>query len=338
MLDLLWPLTRPVLFAMDAERAHEWTIDLLAAAPRLLGVIAATTCGRPDPSLARNVAGVEWAGPVGLAAGLDKDGRAIPFWPSLGFGSVEVGTVTAHAQPGNPRPRLHRIVRDRALINAMGFNNRGSEDLAARLRHLRESGWVPVPVGVNVGKSKVTPAEDAPDDYATSVKRLAGLADWITVNVSSPNTPGLRDLQDAEPLKRILGAVLEAATAPVLLKLSPDLSDEALGEAVAVAVSCGVAGIIATNTTLGRSDLTEDPHLTGGMSGAPLWRLARSRIAVAIQAAGKVPVVGVGGVSTVDQVRELLDLGCAGIQLYTGLIFEGPGLPARLHRGLAANP
>lgn len=337
MLDWTWPLARRLLFAMDAERAHEWTIGLLAVAPRLLGAIAAVTAGPPSPILARDVGGVRWKGPVGLAAGLDKDGRAIAFWPALGFGSVEVGTVTAHPQPGNPQPRLFRLVHDRALINRMGFNNRGSEDLARRLVRQRERG-VAAPVGVNVGKSKVTPAEEAPDDYALSVRRLRGLADWFTINVSSPNTPGLRDLQDKEPLKRILGAVLQQANGtPVWLKLSPDLPPDAFAEAVDVAVVGGVTGIVATNTTLARDGLSTDPGEAGGLSGAPLWPLARARIGTALEvAAGRVPVIGVGGVSSVEQAQDLLDAGCAGIQLYTGLIFEGPGLPSRIHRDLAA--
>lgn len=338
MLDLAYPLVRRALFAMDAERAHERTIAALAAAPGLWGGLASLTMGPPPESLAREVCGLRWAGPVGLAAGLDKDGRAIEFWPSLGFGAVEVGTVTAQPQPGNPSPRLFRLVEDRALINRMGFNNRGSADLAVRLERLHSRGrWPDVPVGVNVGKSKVTPLEEAHDDYATSVRRLAGLADWFTVNVSSPNTPGLRELQGREHLARILGAVLaEAGDTPVLLKLAPDLEDDALADAVNLAVDSGAAGIVATNTTIGRDGLTRDPGEPGGLSGAPLWPLARRRIGVALEAAaGRLPVVGVGGISDASQVQELLDAGCAAVQLYTALIFEGPGLPSRLNRALA---
>jgi len=336
LIDSLWALGRPALFALDAERAHELTIATLAAAPRLLGAMTAPLCGRPDPSLARDVGGVRWAGPVGLAAGLDKDGRAVAFWPSIGFGSVEVGTVTAHPQPGNPRPRLFRRVPERALINRMGFNNHGSEALATHLRKEREKG-LGAPVGVNVGKSKVTPPEDAAADYATSVRRLRGLADWFTVNVSSPNTPGLRDLQDKEPLTRILGAAIEAAAGtPVWLKLAPDLTAEAFAEAVDVAVAAGVTGIVATNTTVQRPFPDPQPE-AGGLSGAPLWPIARERVGTALTAAaGRVPVVGVGGISTAAQVRDLLDAGCAGVQVYSALIFEGPGLPSRIHRDLAA--
>jgi dihydroorotate dehydrogenase len=338
VLDATYPVVRRVLFSMDAEVAHERTLRLLGSAPRLFGALARLTQGSPPPSLAREAFGLKLAGPVGLAAGLDKDGVAIPFWPSLGFGFVEVGTVTAHPQPGNDRPRLFRVVEDQALINRMGFNNHGSEALAARMRSLREAGrWPSVPVGANLGKSKVTPNEEAVSDYVTSVRRLQGLADYFTVNVSSPNTPGLRDLQDRSVLAALLPAVLEAARGtPVLLKLAPDLTDEALVDAVSLAREVGMAGIIATNTTITRDGLTKDPGHPGGMSGAPLWPLARRKIGVVLQAAGgRLPVVGVGGISTAAQAKELLDAGCVAVQIYSALIYEGPGLPSRINRALA---
>jgi dihydroorotate dehydrogenase len=340
MLDVAWPVVRPVLFSFSAEKAHEWTLRALAAAPGAASTVAGWTLGPPDPRLARTAFGVRLAGPIGLAAGLDKDGVAVPFWPSLGFGFVEVGTVTALAQPGNPRPRLFRLPADGALINRMGFNNEGSEALARRLAGLRERGrWPSVPVGANLGKSKVTPLEGAAEDYATSTRRLQGLVDWFTINVSSPNTPGLRSLQDPEHLGRILDAVhAEAGATPVLLKLAPDLEPDALAEAVEFAIGRGISGIIATNTTIGRAGLTRDPGEAGGLSGRPLWPLARARIQTALDAAsGRVPVIGCGGVTTPDQARELLDAGCAAVQLYTGLIFEGPGLPTRLNRALVAD-
>ncbi len=336
-MSALYPLTRAALFRLDAERAHTWALKTVSAGGRPLAALARAALGAPSPAQARDVAGVRWAGPVGLAAGLDKDGLAIPFWAALGFGSIEVGTVTAHPQPGNPRPRLFRLPADRAVINRMGFNNHGSEALAGQLRALRERGrWPAVPVGANLGKSKITPLEDAPADYATSARRLHGLADWFTVNVSSPNTPGLRSLQDSDALARVLDAVLaEADATPVLLKLAPDLAPDALAEAVELACRHGVAGIVATNTTIRRDGLSRDPGEAGGLSGRPLWPLARARIGVAVEAAGgRVPVVGVGGIERADQVAELLALGCAAVQLYTALIYEGPGLPSRLHRAL----
>jgi dihydroorotate dehydrogenase len=220
----------------------------------------------------------------------------------------------------------------------MGFNNHGSAALAERLRALRDAGgWPAVPVGVNVGKSKVTPLEEAPADYVTSITRLQGLADYFTVNVSSPNTPGLRDLQDGDMLARLLPQVREASgDTPIWLKLAPDLSDEAIHAAVGLARSEGLTGVIATNTTIRRDVLVADPGEGGGLSGRPLWPIARDRIRVTLEAAGDLPVIGVGGVERASQVRELLGLGCTAVQLYSSLIYEGPGLPSRLHRQLAA--
>lgn len=337
MLGPAYRLLRPLFFAVDAEAAHTGLLRLLAAAPRLWAALAGG--GAPPPGLGRELGGLRLAGPVGLAAGLDKDGVAIPVWPALGFGFVEVGTVTAHAQPGNPQPRLFRLPADRALINRMGFNNQGSAELARRLDALRRRGrWPAVPVGVNVGKSKVTPNAEAVEDYVTSVERLAGLADYFTVNVSSPNTPGLRELQDRRWLAELLPAVLAAARgAPVFLKLAPDLAAEALEEAVELAVEVGLGGIVATNTTTQRPGLSRDPGEAGGLSGRPLWPLARQTIGATLAAArGRIPVVGVGGIETAAQVAELLAAGCAAVQLYTALIYQGPGLPRRLHRHLAA--
>jgi len=340
VIDLAYRCLRPLLFSTGADRAHDALLATVGAAPGLWARVARATLGPPPEALAREAFGLRLAGPVGLAAGLDKDGVAIPLWPALGFGFVEVGTVTAHAQPGNPKPRMFRLPAERGLINRAGFNNRGSAALAARLRDLRQRGrWPSVPVGVNVGKSKVTPLAAATADYVTSLERLAGLADYFTVNVSSPNTPGLRDLQEARFLRELLPAAVAAARGtPLLLKLAPDLADEALDEAVELAVESSVAGIVATNTTVRRDALARDPGEAGGLSGAPLWALARERIARTLEAsAGRIPVVGVGGIERADQVRELLDAGCVAVQLYTALVFEGPGLPARIHRELAAS-
>ena len=338
LLDRLYPLARAALFTMDAEDAHERTLKLVERAPRLLSAVVRPFAGTPDASLARDVGGIRVAGPVGLAAGLDKDGRGIPFWPACGFGFVEVGTVTMHGQPGNPRPRLFRLRDEAALINRMGFNNHGSQALAQRLRALRAAGRWPreVPVGANLGKSKVTPLHIAPADYATSTRRLRGLVDWFTINVSSPNTPGLRELQDSAALEELLPRVVEeAAGTPVWLKLAPDLSDEALEQAVALAIRFGLRAVVATNTTIRRDLLDRDPHEDGGLSGRPLYEVAKDRLRVVCEAAGdRIDVVGVGGIETAEQVAELLDLGCEAVQLYTAFIYQGPGLPARLHRGL----
>ena len=335
MIDALWRAFRPLLFQLDAETAHHLTLSTLGAAPRLMGSLARPLCAAPRSPT--QLFGHDLPCPIGLAAGLDKDGVAIGFWPALGFGFIEVGTVTALPQPGNPRPRLFRLVQDRALINRMGFNNHGSEALARRLTVLRErSRWPDVPVGANLGKSKVTPLEDAAADYATSARRLADLVDYFTVNVSSPNTPGLRSLQDADPLRRILDAVMtEARGTPTALKLAPDLTDDAIGEAVELAIEQGLHAVIATNTTIRRDGLTHDPDEAGGLSGAPLWPLASDRIACTLDAAaGRIAVVGVGGIETAAQVGQLLDRGCVAVQLYSSLIFQGPGLIRHLRRGL----
>ena len=337
MLAWSWPLARAALFRLDAEHAHELTLAALSRAPRLIG--RSVSGGLPHPSQAVTVAGLQLAGPVGLAAGLDKDARAIPAWEALGFGFIEVGTVTAHAQEGNPRPRLFRIPEERALLNRMGFNNQGSEVLAENLRALRASGrWPKVPVGANLGKSKITPLEEAAEDYRTSAKRLAGLADYFTVNVSSPNTPGLRKLQDPGALGAVIDAVLEeVGTAPTFLKLAPDLEDDALADAVELAVKRGVAGLIATNTTIRRDMLARGPEEAGGLSGAPLRALALQKVGVVLDVVGgRVPVIGVGGVSSADHAQQLLGAGCAAVQLYSGLIFEGPALPGRIHQALRA--
>lgn len=334
LLDLLWGLGRPLLFRMDPERAHELAFRGLG----FVGWLAGLSRMRPDPILRRTVGGLTWAGPVGLAAGLDKDGVAIPTWAALGFGAVEVGTVTGMAQAGNPRPRLFRLVEERALLNRMGFNNQGAVALSARLARLREAGrWPPVPVGVNLGKSKVVDVEHAVDDYLNSLGALRGKADYFVINVSSPNTPGLRALQEQEPLRALLRRVVPAAGAtPVWLKLAPDLEDEALADAVAVAVEGGCAGVIAANTTLTRPGSTDRLGEAGGLSGLPLRALARAKVRVALDAAaGRIPVVGVGGVTTADDVLELLRMGCAATQLYTAFIYEGPTLAARIHRELA---
>jgi dihydroorotate dehydrogenase len=333
--DRLWPLARPLFFRMDPEAAHHLAFQFLP----LAGWLARLAGLRPDPILTRRVGRLTFAGPVGLAAGLDKDGLGVPVWAELGFGAVEIGTVTAQAQTGNPQPRLFRLVAERALINRMGFNNHGAVALAARLQRLRDAGgWPSVPVGANLGKTKVVPNEAAVEDYLNSLHALRGKADYFVVNVSSPNTPGLRALQDREPLKRLLSALVpEAGGTPVFLKLAPDLEDEALEQAVEVAIEAGCSGIIATNTTLSRPGTTGREEQYGGLSGAPLRPLARQKIAVVLAAAqGRVPVIGVGGVSTADDVLDLLRMGCAAVQIYTSLIFEGPGLVARIHRELAA--
>ncbi len=334
VVDALWAATRPLLFQLDAERAHRLVVGSLASFPGLSRTALGGTSGAAPRY---ELCGLPLSSPIGLAAGLDKDGEALEVWPALGFGFVEVGTVTALPQPGNPRPRLFRLVAEQGLVNRMGFNNEGSAALADRLRRLRDADrWPTIPVGANIGKSKATPLEDAEQDYLLSLERLKDLVDYVAVNVSSPNTPGLRTLQVPERLFRLVRALVPAAgTTPLLVKLAPDLEPAALSEAIEGILEAGCKGIVATNTTLTRPGSTGRTNEEGGLSGAPLWPLARQRIAETLAIVrGRVPVVGVGGISRADQVRELLAMGCACVQLYSGLVFEGPGLVRRLNQAL----
>ncbi len=339
-------LARPVLFRLgrgDAETAHETTLRWLARAAKspaaVRALAAASRAGGGGP---RTVFGVRFPNPVGLAAGMDKDGRALAAWPALGFGFVEVGTVTAHAQPGNDRPRLFRLPDSGAVINRMGFNNAGAEALAARLAAL---GRLPVPLGISLGKSKVTPLADAVDDYVTSLRALRSHGDYLAVNVSSPNTPGLRTLQDAAQLRDLLSALQTelAGAKPLLVKVAPDLTDGALGELLEVCVEHSIAGVIATNTTLARTGLAAGDAAiaaqAGGLSGRPLAERAREVVAFVIrETGGTMPVIGVGGITTADDAERMVDAGASLVQIYTGLIFRGPGLVREINRRLADRP
>lgn len=341
LLDLAWRLTRPALFTMDAEAAHRAVLGTLERWPRLTTALLGALAGAPPRGLHRALGPLQIASPVGLAAGLDKDGEAIATWPALGFGFVEVGTITPRPQVGNPKPRMFRLKAEQGLINRMGFNNGGLAGATERMRALRAAGrWPRVPVGANIGKNKDTPNDRAEDDYLACVAGLRSQVDYFTVNVSSPNTPGLRDLQEPERLERLLRAVVQTAErVPVFLKLAPDLAPTALSEAVDVALEAGCLGIIATNTTITRPGSTGRLAEAGGLSGAPLWPLAQERIGQVVEAVGgRGPVIGVGGVNSPDRAEALLGLGCAAIQVYSGLIFEGPGLPLRILRHLARQP
>ncbi|MFT5587264.1 MAG: dihydroorotate dehydrogenase [Cognaticolwellia sp.] len=335
MLDLGYSLLKPALFAMDPERAHERILGMASAMP---GLARALTPNTPPPlGLEVDLAGLKLPGPIGLAAGLDKEGHALRIWDKLGFGFVEIGTITPLPQIGNPRPRVHRFPAHQAIVNSMGFPSEGMEAVAKRLEGYKSQGhWPSVPVGVNLGKNKATPAEEAHLDYVKVTRRMHSLADYLTVNVSSPNTPGLRALQMVGPLQRILDAVLAAEQSiPVFVKLAPDMEPEQLHQAVNAAIESGVAGIIATNTTR-RRGVPGTENLPGGLSGAPLFPFALERVTqVVASAAGRVPVVGVGGITGPEQAKAYLDAGCTALQLYSGLIFQGPGLIRRINQSLA---
>jgi dihydroorotate dehydrogenase len=322
-------LARPVLFRLgggDPEAAHEWTLRRLAALSRRPGALAALR-RLYAVSAPRTVFGVRFANPVGLAAGMDKDGRALPAWPALGFGFIEVGTVTRHPQPGNPKPRLFRLPASQGVINRMGFNNAGASALGEKLEAV---GKLPVPLGISLGKSKVTPLDEAVEDYLFSLRTLRRYADYVAVNVSSPNTPGLRALQDRAALDELLGALrAEAGQTPVLVKVAPDLTDHALGELIEVCAENRVAGLIATNTTLSREGLADAETglgaQAGGLSGGPLTERARE-VVTFITKRTELPVIGVGGILAPDDALRLLDSGASLVQLYTGFIYGGPGL------------
>ncbi|QCU78017.1 quinone-dependent dihydroorotate dehydrogenase [Citricoccus sp. SGAir0253] len=341
-----------VFSGMDAERAHHIGFGMIRAT-EATGVSAGLRrATRPAAALSTRVMGLDFPSPFGLAAGFDKQGLGTAALADLGFGHIEVGTITGQAQPGNPAPRLFRLVEDRALINRMGFNNDGAAAVAPRLRATRKAltrrfGRRRPILGVNIGKTKAVPLEEATDDYLVSTAALARHADYLVVNVSSPNTPGLRQLQDIEALAPLLAAVRAEADrttgrhVPLAVKIAPDLADEDVDAVAAMAVELGLDGVIATNTTIGREGLRTpaaevEAMGAGGLSGAPLARrsievLTRLRAALP----GSVALVSVGGVTTGEDVRERLELGADLVQGYTAFLYEGPFWAARINRELA---
>src|SRR5215211_7885593 len=291
-------LLRPALFALDPERAHHLALASLRLASRHPALLASLRRFQPAGYPVK-LFGLEFPNPVGLAAGFDKNGVALPAWEALGFGFVEVGTVTARAQPGNPPPRIFRYPAQKALINRLGFNNDGADVIAARLGRLRASGrWPRVPIGINLGKSKATPLNQATADYLYSFGRLHEFADYVVLNVSSPNTPGLRSLQEEGSLRDLLRAIAEAnreVRKPVLLKIAPDLSPAELDGIVTVCEQFGVAGMVATNTTLDHISVPSAQDESGGLSGQPLHDQSNAIIR-ALRARTKLPLIGVGGI------------------------------------------
>ncbi len=346
---------RPLLFGLnlDPEWLHESSLSLLQAldreqqdtpSDRLVAAIA-QRCTWRDRALSQTLWGLEFANPLGLAAGFDKDGVAVGIWQHLGFGSVELGTVTAQAQTGNPQPRLFRLPRDRAVLNRMGFNSQGSAALRDRLA--QRAVQPAIPLGINLGKSKATPLEQAAEDYLTSFRRLRDWGDYFAINVSSPNTPGLRSLQDREPLRRIFAALQgeNQGRQPLLVKIAPDLSWEAIATVVDLAREYELAGIIATNTTIRRDNLqTRQLRTTGkpveqeagGISGAPLRDRATEVIRFLHQhTGGELPIIGVGGIFTAADAWEKIAAGASLLQLYTGWVYGGPLVVKHILAGLS---
>jgi dihydroorotate dehydrogenase len=317
---------RPLLFSLDAERAHHLTIRLLRNASHFDPALRILKSLQPL-SKPKTLFGVNFPNPIGLAAGLDKNGAALPAWAALGFGFIEIGTVTAKAQPGNPKPRIFRLPAQQALINRLGFNNDGADAIARRLAALRESRrWPAVPVGINIGKSRATPLERATDDYLYSFRMLRDFADYIALNISSPNTPGLRELQEPEKLSELLYVIAkETGTAPkpLVVKISPDLSGAELKAILAVCEQNGVSGIIASNTTLDHSSIPPQLDQAGGLSGGPL-RDKSTVLVREIAARSTIPVIASGGIFDAESAREKFQAGAQLIQLYTGFVYRGP--------------
>ncbi len=332
-------ILRPVLFRLDPERAHTVAMGGLAALARVppVGALVERRLRVDDPRLRQELFGLSFANPVGLAAGFDKQAHAVPVWANLGFGFAEIGTITAQPQPGNPKPRVFRLPEDRAVINRLGFNSDGAEVIANRLAAWEETGRAHrIPLGVNIGKTKV--AADAAADYVTTFSRISRFADYIAVNVSSPNTPGLRDLQERDAFETLVTRLTAANRVnehprPVLVKIAPDLDPGALEAIVGIARDHGVSGLIVANTTIGRTGATSPLAAeTGGMSGAPLRDLADDVLRRAHTVAGGLPIIGVGGIfSAQDAWRKIL-AGASLVQVYTGFVYEGAGLPKRINQ------
>lgn len=328
-------VVRPILFKFQPESVHNFTMNYLSVLSKIPGALSVISTMRSTPKkdLSREVFGIKFPNPVGLAAGLDKNAEAFDSLGAMGFGFVEIGTLTPKPQPGNPLPRLFRIVQDRAVINRMGFNNRGVADAVKRLKKRKTN----VIIGGNIGKNKVTPNEDAVSDYEICFNELHPYVDYFVVNISSPNTPNLRELQDKAPLKELLARLmslnsLKSLQKPILLKIAPDLTDSQLDDIIEIVQETGIAGIVATNTTIARAPLTAEPKTidaigAGGLSGAPLKDRSTEVIRyISHKTDGKLPIIGVGGIMSAEDALEKLEAGASLIQLYSGFIYEGPGL------------
>ncbi|MEZ4799244.1 MAG: quinone-dependent dihydroorotate dehydrogenase [Flavobacteriales bacterium] len=337
-------LIKPIFFLFKPEKAHYLAMDLLAFSMKIPGVkgIFKSSATVLSPKLEREVFGIKFPNPVGLAAGFDKDARWIENLEGLGFGFVEIGTVTPVGQPGNDKPRLFRLPQDNALINRMGFNNQG---VKAAVERIKKSSYKII-LGGNIGKNKVTPNEDALSDYMICFHELFEHVDYFVVNVSSPNTPGLRELQDKEPLMVILNALQaennkKDTPKPILLKIAPDLTDAQLDDIVEIVNTTKISGVVATNTTIARTPLTTDNNEVeaigaGGLSGVPVKNRSTEVIRyLHTKSGGSFPIIGVGGIENGQDALEKLNAGASLIQVYTGFIYEGPMIAKKINRYLA---
>ena len=328
-------IIRPLAFQCDAEKAHEFVLAILKTASRAPWLLKNVTHFLTGPVTATptTVAGITFPNPIGLAAGMDKNGVALLAWEALGFGFIEIGTITAHAQPGNPKPRLFRFPEQEALINRLGFNNEGATAVARRLDSMRSQGrWPHIPVGINIGKSRITPAEEAADDYLSSFRQLHGLGDYYVINVSSPNTPGLRDLQAKEALKSIVKKLRDwegSSSVPLFIKVAPDLAEPDLIDIAHLAEEEKLAGLIATNTTLDHSSIPKNNDQNGGLSGMPLQARSLQALKI-IRKETSLPVIACGGIHDFTSAQERLAAGATLLQLYTSFIYQGPAVLRRV--------
>src|SRR5690606_3354419 len=330
----MYKLIKPLFFSMAPEKAHHTVTRSLRSLTKVWGVkpLLKSIYTIEDPRLEREVFGLKFKNPVGLAAGFDKNAEYIEEMSNFGFGFIEIGTVTPRPQPGNDKPRMFRLIPDEALINRMGFNNQGADVAAGRLKHLKNrNGLI---IGGNIGKNKVTPNEEAVNEYIYCFNALYDYVDYFVVNVSSPNTPGLRDLQEKEPLMHILNTLQglnsqKEVPKPILLKIAPDLTDSQLDDIVEIVTQTKITGLIATNTTISREGLQSDSNLvkeTGGVSGKPLTKRSTEVIRyVHEKSNGAFPIIGVGGIHSAADALEKLKAGASLVQIYTGFIYEGPG-------------
>jgi len=319
-------LARPLLFRLDPETAHHLTLRLLgwlSRMPWIWDLLAVES----DRVISKDVFGLHFPNPVGLAAGLDKNGVALPAWAGLGFGFAEVGTITSLPQDGNPKPRIFRVRENQALINKLGFNNDGAERVASRLEALKTSGrWPRIPIGINLGKSKIIPLEEAAEDYCRAFRTLSHLGDYFVLNVSSPNTPGLRRLQERDAIGDLFAAVRRQAGAKaVLVKIAPDLNWSQIEDVLQIAENHELAGIIATNTTIDQATIAQRSRRDGGLSGLPLRERAMEILRF-VKRRSALPIISVGGIMNAEEARRRLDAGADLVQIYTGLIYRGPAL------------